>query len=456
MKLLNWFFSKSSLPYWCVIIMDSLIIAACWLVVYWFSTGITVVYHTFPELLLTIALFLAVHIAFFRVFHTYSGILRFSSFIDLQRVGYSMLCATALLVGVHYWTNSFNGHPFVVVRSLHIVIVAGLATVVMWMMRVSVKYVYDAYFQSDDAENAMIFGIQAGGISLAKSIRSEKPVRFRLKGFISHDPSLSYSRLMGEKIYPADANITSVIQTLNVKAVLVSPLRTEQFRADSVLQDYIIASGAKIYMMPPTYEWETGMPRDLKPVNIEDLLPREQITVNMTVIAEQLKGKRVLITGAAGSIGSEIVRQVAKFEPAAMMLIDQAETPQHDIRLMMAREFPGVDAKTIVASVCQPIRMENIFKSFQPEFVFHAAAYKHVPMMEDNPSEAVLNNVYGTRVLADLSVKYGVKKFVMVSTDKAVNPTNVMGCSKRICEIYVQSLNKAQELGEVKGSTQFV
>ena len=459
MKLLNWFFSKSSLPYWCVIILDSLIIAGCWCVLYWFNARTSAFIHNFPELVLTILLFLAVHWAFFRVFHTYSGILRFSSFVDLQRVGFSMMCAAAIIIGMHYFTNKLAtnaGYPFVVVRSLHIVIASGLATVIMWMMRVTVKYLYDAYFMSDNAENAMIFGIQAGGISLAKSIRTEKPVRFRLKGFISHDPSLTYSRLMGEKIYPADSHITAVIKELKVKSVLVSPLRTEQFRADTVLQDYIIASGAKIYMMPPSYEWEKGMPQDLKPVKIEDLLPREQINVNMSEIARQLKGRRVLITGAAGSIGSEIVRQVAKFEPAAMMLIDQAETPQHDLRLMMAKEYPGVDAQTIVASICQPIRMENIFKSFKPEYVFHAAAYKHVPMMEDNPSEAIHNNVYGTKVLADLSVKYGVTKFVMISTDKAVNPTNVMGCSKRICEIYVQSLNKALQEGEVKGNTQFV
>ena len=458
MRLLNWFFSKTALPYWCVIILDSLIIAGTWAVVYWFNAHTFAFISNFAELALTILLFLCVHWVFFRIFHTYSGILRFSSFVDLQKVGFSMMCATAVIIILHYWTNNLVGHgyPFVAVRSLHIVIASGLATVLMWMMRVVVKYAYDAYFMTDEAENAMIFGIQAGGISLAKSIRTEKPVRFRLKGFISHDPSLTYTRLMGEKIYPADAHITDVIKELKVKSVLVSPLRTEQFRADTVLQDYIIASGAKIYVMPPTYEWEKGMPQDLKPVKIEDLLPREQISVNLGEIAAQLKGRRVLITGAAGSIGSEIVRQVAKFSPASMMLIDQAETPQHDIRLMMAKDYPDVQATTVVASICQHIRMENIFREFKPEYVFHAAAYKHVPMMEDNPAEAIFNNVYGTKVLADLSVKYGVEKFVMISTDKAVNPTNVMGCSKRICEIYVQSLNKVQELGQVKGETQFV
>ena len=163
----------------------------------------------------------------------------------------------------------------------------------------------------------------------------------------------------------------------------------------------------------------------------------------MNSIGELLTGQRVLVTGSAGSIGSEIVRQVAKLKPAALLLLDQAETPQHDIRLMMAKEFPNIPAETVVTSICHSHHIESLFKKFRPDYVFHAAAYKHVPMMEDNPSEAVLNNIYGTKVIADLSVKYGVKKFVMVSTDKAVNPTNVMGCSKRICEIYVQALDLA-------------
>jgi len=180
----------------------------------------------------------------------------------------------------------------------------------------------------------------------------------------------------------------------------------------------------------------------LHEVSVEDLLPRDEIKVDMDSVGKELTDRRILITGAAGSIGSEMVRQVAVYHPAAMMLIDQAETPEHDIRLMMQREYPSIAAQTVVTSICKKDRMEQIFRDFRPDYVFHAAAYKHVPMMEDNPSEAVQNNVYGTKVIADLSVKYGVKKFVMVSTDKAVNPTNVMGCSKRICEIYTQSLNK--------------
>jgi FlaA1/EpsC-like NDP-sugar epimerase len=196
---------------------------------------------------------------------------------------------------------------------------------------------------------------------------------------------------------------------------------------------------------------------ELREVTVEDLLPRDEIKVDLKSVSQELNNRRVLITGSAGSIGAEIVRQVAAFKPQEMLLIDQAETPQHDITLMMAKEFPNIKAEVIVTSICKEERMEELFSRFRPDYVFHAAAYKHVPMMEENPSEAVQNNVYGTRVIADLSVKYNVKKFVMISTDKAVNPTNVMGCSKRICEIYVQSLNKwTVDKGQGTGKTQFV
>lgn len=362
---------------------------------------------------------------------------------------------------VHFFTNSCPSRVFAHVQVRHILIAEAIATGLMWLLRVSIKWVYDTYFRTEAAKNVFIYGIRAGGIGLAKAIRSEKPMHYRLRGFISHDPALvaNGTRLMGEPVYEVNASLPDVIRRKGIAAVLVAPGRNDRFRNDTALQDYILQSGARIFSANNVVDTEHDAIKGaltLKEVSIEDLLPRDEICVDLESVAESLRGKRILITGSAGSIGSEIVRQVASFAPSKMMLIDSAETPQHDIRRMMAHDFPSVPCATVVTSITKADRMENIFKTFLPEYVFHAAAYKHVPMMEDNPCESIQNNVLGTKILADLSVKYGVRRFVMVSTDKAVNPTNVMGCSKRICEVYVQSLNKAERDGVVKGQTQFI
>lgn len=402
-----------------------------------------------------------VHFIFFAIFRTYSGIIRYSSFNDLIRVALAMGCSALAVIAVHFFTNSCPSRVFAHVQVRHILIAEAIATGLMWLLRVSIKWVYDTYFRTEGAKNVFIYGIRAGGIGLAKAIRSEKPMRYCLRGFISHDPALGANgtRLMGEPVYEVDASLPDVIRRNGIAAVLVAPGRIGKFRNDTALQDYILQSGARIFSANNVVDTEhdaiKGAPT-LKEVSIEDLLPRDEICVDLESVAESLRGKRILITGSAGSIGSEIVRQVASFSPSSLMLIDSAETPQHDIRRMMARDFPSVPCATVVTSITKADRMENIFKTFLPEYVFHAAAYKHVPMMEDNPCESIQNNVLGTKILADLSVKYGVRRFVMVSTDKAVNPTNVMGCSKRICEVYVQSLNKAERDGVVKGQTQFI
>lgn len=372
-----------------------------------------------------------------------------------------MGCSALAVIAVHFFTNSCPSRVFAHVQVRHILIAEAIATGLMWLLRVSIKWVYDTYFWTVGAKNVFIYGIRAGGIGLAKAIRSEKPMRYCLRGFISHDPALGANgtRLMGEPVYEVDASLPDVIRRNGIAAVLVAPGRIGRFRNDTALQDYILQSGARIFSANNIVDTEhdaiKGAPT-LKEVSIEDLLPRDEICVDLESVAESLRGKRILITGSAGSIGSEIVRQVASFSPSSLMLIDSAETPQHDIRRMMAHDFPSVPCATVVTSITKADRMENIFKTFLPEYVFHAAAYKHVPMMEDNPCESIQNNVLGTKILADLSVKYGVRRFVMVSTDKAVNPTNVMGCSKRICEVYVQSLNKAERDGVVKGQTQFI
>ena len=460
-KIVESYFSKRTFPYWCVLLLDSAILFLSGVFVYWCFNRGTALQLNFWPLTYLMLLCVGVHFIFFAIFRTYSGIIRYSSFNDLIRVALAMGCSALAVIAVHFFTNSCPSRVFAHVQVRQILIAEAIATGLMWLLRVSIKWVYDTYFRTEGAKNVFIYGIRAGGIGLAKAIRSEKPMRYCLRGFISHDPALGANgtRLMGEPVYEVDASLPDVIRRNGIAAVLVAPGRIGKFRNDTALQDYILQSGARIFSANNVVDTEhdaiKGAPT-LKEVSIEDLLPRDEICVDLESVAESLRGKRILITGSAGSIGSEIVRQVASFAPSKMMLIDSAETPQHDIRRMMARDFPSVPCATVVTSITKADRMENIFKTFLPEYVFHAAAYKHVPMMEDNPCESIQNNVLGTKILADLSVKYGVRRFVMVSTDKAVNPTNVMGCSKRICEVYVQSLNKAERDGVVKGQTQFI
>jgi len=463
-KLLNWYFKRAALPYWCMLILDTLIVFFSGIFVYYlFHRG----YQTlvdFVPLTRTLLVYLVLTVLCFRLFRTYSGILRFSSFVDLQKVAYATVTALVLAIGAHYVMDDLPKTTFAYLTVRQTIAIYVVATVLMWGLRVLVKALFDVTASDKKARRVLIYGAMTGGVGLAKNIRSQKPTRFLLKGFISHDNRYRHNLLMGEPVYSVEDDIAGIIRNEGIEAVLVSPLRTEDFRNDQRLQDIIINAGCRIFMASLAQEWD-GMSEDfsglqLREVSVEDLLPREEIKVDMDAVGRELTGKRILITGSAGSIGSEMVRQVAVYKPAAMMLIDQAETPEHDIRLMMARQYPDVPAETVVTTICHEKRMEHIFKEFKPDYVFHAAAYKHVPMMENNPSEAVLNNILGTKIIADMSVKYGVKKFVMVSTDKAVNPTNVMGCSKRICEIYVQSLDRAlkqkKEKGEISEGTQFV
>lgn len=457
-KLLSWYFSKNALPYWLVFIMDCLICYFSGLFVFWLYYNGAVTLGNIVLLSKTIFVYMIFNIIGFRVFHTYSGVLRYSSFVDLQRVGLAMGLSCIIALIVHY-PIYYLDLRFVRLQGRQIIAMYVVATILMWAMRVLVKTLYDVVFSSDKGIRTFIFGVKDGGVGLAKNIRNDKNSKFQLKGFISHDNSFHGKILMGVKVYDVNNRLPDILKEMNIGAVLVSPLQNETFRNNQELQDMLIEAGIKIYMSAETKEWSQDSDFDstqLKEISIEDLLPRNVIEVDMKKVGEMLTGKKILLTGSAGSIGSEILRQISDYHPKELMLIDIAETPQHDIRLMMARKWPEIKTTTIVGSISNKNRMENIFQHFQPDYVFHAAAYKHVPMMENNPSESIQNNVYGTKVIADLSVKYGVKKFVMLSTDKAVNPTNVMGCSKRICEIYVQSLDKAIKDGKVKGVTQFV
>ncbi len=454
-KFTTWYFSKKVLPYWVILLADTVIVFLSAIFVYWVSEDTLFTFEHRQSLFFSALLYSMLSWVGARIFRTYSGVLRFSSFVDLLKIAYANLVSVVLALAVSIGSDLLNVDIISALNPYQTGFTFLLAMMLMWAMRVLVKLMYDAANTDSDTMRVLIYGALTGGIGLAKNIRSESPARFELVGFITHEHRIKNMKLLGVRVYSLDDDIDQVIRKGRIQAVLVSPGRVKEFRENQKIQDIIINAGCKIFMSHEAEEArvhngeladEVKDDVQLKEVSVEDLLPRSEIRVDMKSVGEILTGKRILVTGSAGSIGLEIVRQIAQFKPASMMLIDQAETPQHDVRLMMAKDFPDVPCEVVVTSISRRTRMEYIFSSFKPEYVFHAAAYKHVPMMEDNPSEAILNNVYGTKVIADMSVKYGVKKFVMISTDKAVNPTNVMGCSKRICEIYVQSLDRKLKL----------
>lgn len=455
-KLINWYFNKKSLPYWCVFLFDCTIVFFSFLLVYQQTYGGAKTLSVLWQLCSMCAIYAIFYAVGFKMFHTYDGILRYSSFVDLQRVGFASFIGCVFSYLGHFFLLQFDYFQKVYIGGREIALASIICVLLLWAVRVLVKTVYDVSIDTFNARPAIIFGVDECGMGLAKLVRNDKSLRMRLFGFMSNGNEVRHKVLMGLHVYSYD-DVERLIHQKKMECLLVSQSSVGVFRSDKTLQDLLIANGVHIFMPRTNEEWNPAAPdATLKEVSIEDLLPRDEISIDLKSVADTLHGKCILVTGSAGSIGSEIVKQLCQFNPRELVLIDSAETPQHDIRLMMAKRYPHIKAETIVTSITGQLRMENIFRRFRPDYVFHAAAYKHVPMMENNPTESVENNIYGTKVLADMAVKYGVKKFVMISTDKAVNPTNVMGCSKRICEMYVQSLNNAVRSGKVEGCTQFV
>lgn len=450
-RITHWYLTRSALPYWCIFITDLLFSYISGLLVFWlYYRGAVTVGNIIP-LSQTISVYLIFNIIGCRVFRTYSGIIRYSTTEDLRRIISSQVLACAFAEIFHYAVFYFN-LPLLPLEGRQILLMYSISTVLMWSWRLLIKEIYDEVIGSHNSQHVLIYGIHEGAAAMARAVRSGFPGHhFRLQGFISPNNQERGKIIMGQRVYANNKSLDRVITERNIEAVLVSPAVINLFREDTDLQDRLLALGVHIYVIRNMQEWrdkESISANNLKSVDVSDLLPRDEIHVDMEAIGAMLRGRTILITGSAGSIGSEMVRQIAAYQPAHLVLVDEAETPQHDIRLMMRKEFPDLDSHILVASITQDALMELLFKEWQPDYVFHAAAYKHVPMMEDMPAEAIYNNVYGTKIIADLSVKYGVKKFVMISTDKAVNPTNVMGCSKRICEIYIQSLNSFQQTTE--------
>ena len=447
-------FSSKILPSWIIFLFDAFIVAASVIFAYFVRFPISEVMKMGSHPWAAVAIVTVVNLIFFKLFRTYSNILRLSSFVDVMHIFVASTLAFFCCAGLTLlWPVVFGRQ----LTTIPVLIISFLVSfVVLATSRMVIKMLYDYYKQNKQSlQNTYIYGTTTG-IDIAKALRTEADNRFRIVGFVSDDPNVVGKVMMGVSVYPNDANLPEQIRHDHVSALIVSPAKAETIKK-SDLADRILQENVKIYIAPEVSDdWEQGGRKQVvKEVQIEDLLGRDPIKINMQEIAAHLEGKRVLITGAAGSIGSEIMRQVAMFNPYQLILIDSAETPLHDLRLELKNKWSEIEAPTILASITNRPRMESIFAEYKPDYVFHAAAYKHVPMMEDNVSEAIQNNVLGTRIIADLAVKYNVARFVMVSTDKAVNPSNVMGCSKRICEIYVQALaRKVQKDGSAR--TQFI
>ena len=433
-RIFGGYFKKTVLPYWAVLFADATIVFLASLFTYWIAHPSFIITGGRLSVFCTALLYALLSWVGACFFKTYRGVLRYSSSADLVKLGYAGLTSLVLAVGLSLVSHHFGISLFTAFSPLHTVVVFVISIMLLWSMRIGVRSIFESINASVHTNRVLIYGALSGGLGMAKNIRSQSQGQYELCGFISHEKRIRGMRLLGLPVYTPDDDLATIVKDENIHAVLISPYRVEDFRNDQEVQNILIEAGCKILMAQHAKEIvikdgelsdEEMMHMQIKEVSVEDLLPRQEIRVDLKSVEALLKGRRVLITGSAGSIGMEIVRQVAQFNPEKMILIDQAETPQHDVRLMMGKQFPDVPCEVVVTSISRHTRMEHIFNEFRPDYVFHAAAYKHVPMMEDNPSEAVMNNIYGTKVIADLSVKYGVKKFVMISTDKAVNPTNV-------------------------------
>ena len=454
-KIFHRYFSAKVLPIWTILLIDVLIIVVSSLLAYALRYDFRSIFLESSTIGKTIVWTVIVNLVFFRVFRTYSNVLRFSSFIDIMRIFVSLTVSYALLMISSVLLASYLDIRLAPVSVLFMAYIISFA--IMSCSRIVVKMFYELLnFDGSHSANVFIYGAKEAGVNIAKALRVNLRNHYRLRGFIGDEPELINKVMMGVKVFPNDESLIDVLNDRDVHTIIISPAKMEELKK-SDMADRLLAHNIKLMTAPPLSEWsgQTLNRTQLKEIQIEDLLQRDPIEIDIHKVASHLEGKRVMITGAAGSIGSEIMRQVASFNPYKLILVDQAETPLHDIRLELQDRWRDIDAETIIADISNATRMEDIFKEYQPQYIFHAAAYKHVPMMEDNVSESIQINVFGTRTLADLAVKYGAEKFVMISTDKAVNPTNVMGCSKRICEIYVQSL--AKKLQEKGGHvTQFI
>ena len=400
-------------------------------------------------------IFVIGQVFFFWIFQTFSGVLRYSGFVDAAKLLLAVFSNVVLFIVVNLIATYFFEAK--IYQYITLISYGVLTFFCLFIIRLIVKNTFD--FVSTNLGKVIpvvIYGTKSAGISIAKILRTNENTSYKLVGFVDTDKEASSKVLMGVKVYELNEENMVKIISRRAKAVIVSPLKMEAINPKTDL-DIFINNGMSVLVIPPMSPLNNEAPtvRQIKSIEIEDLLERPQINISMENISAEINGKVVLITGAAGSIGSEIVKQSAKFSPKMIVLVDQAETPMHDLALKMKANYPDLRYSAYLGDVRNKKRMEHMMELYQPDIIFHAAAYKHVPLMEENPTESIQTNIKGTKTMADLAVKFNVSRFVMVSTDKAVNPTNVMGASKRIAEIYVQSLNNHLKK-EGLSSTKFI
>ncbi len=434
------------LPRWGVLMLDLLL---C-LIAFWASVLIGQGMFDYKEVGQDLNLWvqclgtLGVQTICFWIFHTYSGILRYSTFVDTLKSLFATLLTGIILIFINYIVSYTNGHkPFLTTVTI---IYSFISFVLLFCLRVGVKTIFETVKQSAGNPKVLIYGTKSAGIAIAKMLRSAGNTPYRPVGFICDPGQKQHFDLVGMHVFPLDEKLIAYMHARNIRNVIISPIKMRELNPAKDLQIFI---SNNIHVLTTPYFTEFDQENGdvarigrIDSIQIEDLLERPTININTENVRKIISKKVVLITGAAGSIGSELVRQVTKYRPKAIVLFEQAESPLHDLRLDLEKEFPNTRFIPVIGDVRNRSRVEEVFADFRPDVVYHAAAYKHVPLMENNPNEAIRANVLGTKNMADMAVKYGVERFVMISTDKAVNPTNIMGASKRIAEIYVQSLFK--------------
>jgi FlaA1/EpsC-like NDP-sugar epimerase len=448
----------SYLPRWIIIIMDIIVLVVAFIFTYTIFKGTGLDYIVTPHNILYVSFLIGVNIIFFWIFRTYSGIIRHSSFIDAMKLLFSQSAVLVFFLILNFIYEMIWGEKIILNTALFINIVLSFCG--LFLYRVIIKQSFEAYFsESNDGKliRTLIYGTDANAISVANALKFESPSRFKIVGFVDKNNQNSHKRMLDLPILIQKKKLPTLMRSIGADAVIIADKSLSK-DDQLIIVDQCLEFNYKVYTVPIISNWENQkeISQKIQNIKIEDLLERKPIILDSNSISKQLRDNTVLITGAAGSIGSEIVRQVLSFKPKKIIIVDQAETPLHHLCLEIDGLKTKVRIRNIVADIRNKVAMDIVFEKYKPQIVFHAAAYKHVPLMEENPSQAILTNIEGTKNLADLACKYKVVKFVMISTDKAVNPSNVMGASKRIAEKYVQSLQLKSKKENLSTATKFI